>query len=85
MCLVCINLTKFLVRVSRTSFMDGELGSSLMGFRAVCVIGVERAGAECAGCPFPRNRTKPSDYYRQMCYKNVSNSNKSIPLSMVMR
>ena len=26
------------------------------------------------GCPFPRNRTKP-DYYRQMCYKNVSNSN----------
>ena len=23
------------------------------------------------GCPFPRNRTKPSDYYRQMRYKNV--------------
>ena len=22
-----------------------------------------------------RNLTKPSDYYRQMCYKNVSNSN----------
>jgi len=22
-----------------------------------------------------RNPTKPSDYYRQMCYKNVSNSN----------
>ena len=32
MCLVCINWTKFLVRVSRTSFLDGELGSSVMGF-----------------------------------------------------
>ena len=27
-----------------------------------------------------RNLTKPSDYYRQMRYKNVSNSNISIPL-----
>ena len=32
-----------------------------------------------------RNLTKPSNYCRQMCYKNASNSNKSIPLSMVMR
>jgi len=32
-----------------------------------------------------RNLTKPSDYCRQMCYKNVSNSNISIPLSMLMR
>ena len=31
MCLVCINWTKFLVQVSRTSFLDGELGSSVMG------------------------------------------------------
>ena len=38
-----------------------------------------------AGSPFPRNLTKPSNYCRQMCYKNASNSNKSIPLSMVMR
>jgi len=30
-CVVCINWTKFLVRVSRTSFLDGELGSSVMG------------------------------------------------------
>ena len=29
-----------------------------------------------------RNRMKPSDYCRQMCYKNVSYSNISIPLSM---
>jgi len=33
-----------------------------------------------SGSPFPRNRTKPSDYCRQMCYKHVSNSNISIPL-----
>ena len=33
-----------------------------------------------AGCPFPRNLTKPSDYCRLLCYKNVSNSNVSIPL-----
>jgi len=32
-----------------------------------------------------RNPTKPSNYCRQMCDKNASNSNKSIPLSMVMR
>ena len=32
-----------------------------------------------------RNLTKPNNYCRQMCYKNASNSNKSIPLSMVMR
>ena len=32
-----------------------------------------------------RNLTKPSNYCRQMCYKNASNSNKSIPSSMVMR
>jgi len=31
-------------------------------------------------CHFPRNRTKPSDYCRLLCYKNVSNSNISIPL-----
>jgi len=31
-CLVCINWTKFLVRVSRTRFLDGELGLSVMGF-----------------------------------------------------
>jgi len=47
------------------------------------------------GSPFPRNRakpnetrrnlTKPSNYCHQMCYKNASNSNKSIPVSMVMR
>ena len=30
-CLVCINWTKFLVRVSRTSFSGGELRSSVMG------------------------------------------------------
>jgi len=34
-CLVCINWTKFLMRVSRTSFLDGELGSSVMGFRVI--------------------------------------------------
>ena len=33
-----------------------------------------------AGCPFPRNLTKPSDYCRLLCYKNVSYSNVSIPL-----
>jgi len=33
--LVCINWTKFIVGVSRTSFLDGELGSSVMGFRNV--------------------------------------------------
>jgi len=42
MCLVCINWTKFLVRVSRTSFLDGELGSSVMGFKVAlkCLIAV---------------------------------------------
>ena len=33
--LVCINWTKFHVRVSRTSFLDGELGSSVMGWTFV--------------------------------------------------
>ena len=33
--IVCINWTKFIVGVSRTSFLDGELGSSVMGFRNV--------------------------------------------------
>jgi len=42
MCLVCINWTKSLVRVSRTSFLDGELGSSVMGYKVAlkCLIAV---------------------------------------------
>ena len=59
-CLVCINWTKFLVRVSRTSFLDGELGSSVMGLRPVANV-----------CRGPKNYSYATEAHIKLVYRAV--------------
>ena len=59
--------------MSKTALQKDRFPSQFEGMR-------RRMGAVALFHAIERNLTKPSDYCRQMCYKNVSNSNISIPL-----
>ena len=80
-------LRRIHLRIRRCSLWLAPVFFKLAQIGSICPYFIRQTGQrQCAiGSPFPRNLTKLSNYCRQMCYKNVFNSNKSIPLSMVMR